>query len=254
MLKQPIGAACALALVCGLTAQVQAQPNPFRAYEEQPPPPPTTDDGATTAEPTDTSGGWRRSKDAAFTKGTWTAGGSMLLNATTTSNTLPSGSERTNTNVFVKLSPSLGYFVLDRLEISGSIGWLSRELDRGRTTDTATENSVLFEGTARYFLPINPRIALMGEGSLGGYLGSSNRIIAVQQGESSLEVNEETSTYGFALGLGLGASYQPAKSLQLRAGLNMISLLGSETIESVNEPLDVTTVNLGLNLGAVYLF
>ena len=240
--------AAALAGVA-LCSSAAAQPNPFDAYSEERAPEPEPEPEPEAREVTPPL---RMSR--AMGRGSWSLGAAALFSYTTTTNDVPSGDTRKNTTSFLKLSPSLGYFVLDNLEVAVSAGWLSRQLDRGRSMDTSTENALLVEATGRYFLQLDRRFALTGDLTLGGYFGGSTRFIEAQRGGEVVNIEEDTDTSGVSWGLGAGVANRAAEALQLRAGLGLTGLAGRERIASVEEELGVRTLNVGLTIGAFYLF
>ncbi len=246
--------------VGGWSTSVHALPDPFDAYEsskqEEPPrenKPPNREE----KEP-ETSGNPPTSEEDTLSshteKGAWVLGAGTLFNYTTTTNELTSGRERDNTTLFFRIDPSLGYFVIDNLEVAVSAGLLGRQLERGGN-DPATETSWLFEVSARYFWTLNRRFSLFFGLGLGGYFGSSERLITVEQeGEGAQTITERTDTLGGSVSSSLGVGYALSRSLQFRAGLGFSGLLGQETLTSAKDPLAVSTLNTGLAIGVYYTF
>ncbi len=244
-------AAASWALALTLAATAWGQPNPFEAHEDstkeveeapvevqRPEPPIVVPD-----------------QSASFRQGAFSLGADTLFNYTTTTNGLPDGGEVDNTTLFFRLTPTFGYFAVDQIEVSLSLGALSRQLDRGGN-QVSSENDLLIMASGRYFIPLVNRFALYADLGLGGYFGSSDRNLSapLSEGATPTKINEQTDTSGVAFSGSIGASYILADQVQLRAGLGTMGLIGSEEIISLKKSLDVTTFNTGLSIGLFYLF
>lgn len=231
----------------------QAQPNPFDAFEDSQGGEPSAGGAEGTSAPVPAPAPVLKHRKA----GSWNAGVHTVFNRTTVTNDLPDGGTAENSTLFLEIAPTLGTFVVDNVEVWGKIGLLARQLDRG--SDVSLEDNFLLEVGGRYHLPLTGAFALNGSVGVGGYLGSSDRQITLQvasgeDGSRPVKINEATSTQGFRFSVGLGAGYALLPSVQLRAGLSLIGLFGTETLESVKDSLSVSTVNTGLSLGVDYLF
>lgn len=234
--------------------QAASQPNPFEAHEDSQDTVEEAADPPKEDKPADPPKVVPRASRA-FKKGGFSLGAGTLFSQTSTTNGLPEGGEINNTTLFFRLAPQLGYFVIDNLEVSLSAGLLTRELDRGGN-DVAVENDLLIEATARYYVPLVERFALYADLGLGGYFGSSERLLSIPltEGAAATTINEQTDTSGAAFLGAIGASYVLVDKVQLRAGLGFTGLIGSEDITSVGESLSVSTFNTGLSIGLFYLF
>ena len=245
-------AALGVLATCTLVA---AQPNPFEAHRDAAPP---KAEAGVEAQPTSAPAPQSRFGSDQRAQGTWTAGIDTMVNHTTTTNELPGGSMVDNTTLFLELSPTLGYFIVDNVELWGTIGLLSRQLDRGGE-NVSLETDLLLEVGGRYWLPLGDRFSLIGSLGLGGYFGSSTRQIDIQEATGgdatrTVSINEDTDTKGFEFSATLGAAYAINPATQLRAGLGLVGLIGNEVLTSVKDPLSVTTFNTGLSIGVFYVF
>lgn len=195
----------------------------------------------------------KKEKWKPMAEGSWSLGLDTMFNYTSATNDLPDNAgEANNSTLFLRMTPSLGYFIIDNLELSLAGGILVRQLQR-EGDDTSPESNLLLEFTARYFTPPYKGFAMFVGAGVGGYFGSSERSIPVGDGSGQV-VNESTDTLGFSATGSLGASYIFRDNLQLRAGLAVSGLIGQETIPSLKEDLGVSTFNAGLNVGVYYVF
>lgn len=236
-----------------------AQPNPFEAYDtgkttvEQPAEAPGVDDAVQAAQPVKAPG----PKFEVATKGRMAVGFSGSFSSNSTTNDLAVGGEVENSTTFLRFSPTFGYYVIDRLEVSGSVGLLLRDLDRGGK-NTVSESSWMVEASGRYFLPFSEAISAYAGLGLGAYFGSSTTedtaAVLNDMGElveQKLKLNADSS--GLALLADFGFAYLFLPEWQLRAGLDITYLIGSEEI-SGGDTLDQSTFNMGLNLGFRRMF
>ncbi|MEZ4474450.1 MAG: hypothetical protein R3F60_27410 [bacterium] len=129
-----------------------------------------------------------------------------------------------------------------------------RQLDRGGSNRT-TESAWMVTASGRYFHALTPAFALFGGGGLGGTFGTSTRGLEVTDDQGRVrQVAEETTTRGFVLAADAGAAYLLRQRVQLRAGLDLAWILGSEEITSIKGQLGMTTFNTGLSLAAHVVF
>lgn len=250
-----------LAGVFGTLASTQraavAQPDPFLDYEtskaagEEPPQLPPEEPApplqAAPVGPAEPAEGDATGLQLPFEKGAWMVGGRTLFSYTGTRNELPSGSDQSNRTLFLRLTPTVGYFIDDNIQLSASVGWLFRSLSREDDVQ-ATESAWLFEAAGHYVLPMGKRFALVPGLGLGFYLGGSDRKLRLA-GE---EVNESTSTRGFSAAFYLGVAYQVATNWQVRSGVALSTLLGTETIR--DSSLSTSTAHFGLPVELYYTF
>ncbi len=253
-----VGVACALGLAAAsATAQPAEPPDPFADYEgwnsgEAPPPLPPAEESPTADAPKPA-----QAEDPStllpIQKGKWSLGGRALFSYTGTKNELLSGGDETNNTRFIRATPAAGYFILDQLQIGASFGLLSRSLARENGGE-ASETDWVLEATAHYYLPLSKRFALVPGAGLGFYLGSSDQTLRVLEGGELRDTTETTSTSGLLAGVYLGAAYQVSGSAQLRSGLALNALIGSERIDSKDQSLSASAVHIGLPIELFYTF
>ena len=238
------------------TAGAQGEPpDPFADYDgwaeggQAPSAPPTPAEARTApARPNAESGPVMR-----LEKGGFSVGGRALFSYTGASNELIDGSSESNTTLFMRAAPTVSYFLLDRLQLGASLGWMGRAL-ACESGGRATENDWVAEATAHYFLPLSSRFALAPGAGLGFYVGASDRSLLVVENGKLTETTETTSTAGVVAALYLNAAYQLGQNWQLRSGLAMNALLGSEKISSKNQSLGTSTLHVGIPIELFYTF
>lgn len=239
-----VAALAALPIVATPTAAV-AQPDPFEAYESARKP-------ASKAEPVAAPAPRARPAPPSVQmvrEGALLLGAGMVFNFTNATNELEEGGEATNSTYFLKLNPSLGYFISDNIEIGAAAGLVARELDRG-DGETTTDNAWFLSLTGRYFQPFTNAFSLYAGGSIGGAFGGSSRGLPVVDAEGRDRIlTEQTDTSALMLGADLGAAYMIRPRLQLRASIDLSWLSGSESITSLPKDLSVSSVNTGLGIG-----
>jgi hypothetical protein len=184
--------------------------------------------------------------DKVMQAGSWSLGADTTFNYST---------------LFLRLTPELGFFIIDNLELNLSAGLFVRQLVRKSDVEgqeepeTAPETNFLFELGARYFTPDYKGFSAFGGLGMGGYFGSSERNLTIEgtNGQPQ-QVVEPTDTAGFTVTGQLGAAYMMRERLQLRAGVALSYLIGSEDVPSQDESLGASTFNAGLTFGLHYHF
>ncbi len=255
----PRGFAAAAVGICAtlVTLNVAAQPDPFDDYEkwkqeDTAPPPAAPGDGTENKDPKEPAD----TDEPAFqrNKGLFSFGGRGMFSYTGTSNEALTGPDLSNTTLFYRLSPAVGYFLTENIQLGASIGLLGKSIAREGDRNT-TELDVLTEVTAHYVLPMGKRFALMPGVGLGVYLGSSDRPLRVEDSNGDVtETQENTSTFGVSGSLYLSVAYQLSKNVHLRTGLALNALIGTESVSSQDESLSSSTAHFGLPLELYYSF
>lgn len=229
------------------SSQAAAQPNPFEDYESTRPLINTGEQQGQAQAPAP------EPVVPLLEQGRLVLGGSGLLSYTNSSNDVSGGANRDNSTLFTRLTPSVGYFVLDRLEVSVTPGLMLRRLDRG-SQDASAELSWLMEVGARYHYPVHKRLSVFGGLGIGGYFGSSDRTLQATIEDETQTLEESTDTLGLSTTLNLGGGYMVTRQVQLRLGLDMTWLVGQESASSLEKDLNVSTFHLGLAAGVFYTF
>lgn len=242
-----------------------AQPDPFADYEagnvvEDPSslpdaaeaaPTPTEQDDEIAPPPRNDAP--PRDDSLATEAGDWLVGGRLLFSYSSTKNdTIGAGSE-SDAVLFSRVAPVVGWFPVERLELNGSLGLLSRSLAR-TDTKTATENDWVLEVGVRYAAPITDRFAIIPGLGLGAYFGRSERELTATEAGQTREFTEKTKARGGLLGIYLGVGYQLAEHWQIRSGLVFNGLLGTERVESLDESLATRSAHVGLPIEIYYTF
>jgi hypothetical protein len=240
----------ALALTFASPAVLAAgnAPDPFEDYAVSHPeaPPveavtPPTRPGASSSQEGSLALPWKR--------GNWQVGGFGTFSYSGSNSDLLSGGEESNRNLFLRLSPRVGYFLLDQVELGLSAGILTKSVNReGRTI--ASESDLFVEGTVHYALPMASRFALVPGAGLGLYFGSSSRPVTINGRES----DESTSSRGIALSIYPMLAYQLTPGWQIRSGLSMTLLYGSELIKSADKRLGTSGAYFGVPIQISYTF
>ena len=241
-----LSALCAALLIPRTAA---AQPDPFEDYERW-------KDGeadpaqAALAEPPpeEAVGPWR-----GFKQGTFTVGGRLQLSYTGTNNEVLEGVDESNNTYFFRLTPSVSYAPIDRLQVTVSAGVLSKSVaqEAGQDSD---ETNFFLEAAAHYQFPMGQRFSFIPGLGLGFYLGSGSRdLLLTRSGNTSL-TEESTTTSGFAAALYLGVGYALTEQWQIRSGLSLNAMFGSESIDSSDASLSTSTAHIGLPIEIFYAF
>ena len=108
--------------VLGLSTTGWSQPNPFDDYEKW-----KREDAAPAESPAPKTESPESSEEElvfSLKKGTLTLGGRGMFSYTGTSNEVLSGSDESNTTLFYRLAPAVGYSIRDDVQLGGSIGLL----------------------------------------------------------------------------------------------------------------------------------
>ncbi|MFO0661272.1 MAG: hypothetical protein U0165_15780, partial [Polyangiaceae bacterium] len=218
-----------------LSSLASAQPNPFTDYEAMKAgqPPPKADEPTAESDPV-----------YSVKKGSMLLGGRTSFSYAGTSNDTPSG-ERSNSTFFFRLTPTFGYYVADRILVGGSLGGLWKRLARD-SNSSSSESAWLFEVTGHYVVPLTQRFALAPGAGLGFYVGSSKIPLN--------GTDEATNTRGLAVALYVNAGYQVTQNLQLRSGLALFALAGSETVKSQDRTFSASAAHIGLPIEVFYTF
>ncbi len=164
------------------------------------------------------------------------------------------GGDVSDSNLFARLTPGLGYFLRDNLELGGNLGVMSRRVARDSDSG-ATSTDLVLEAFVRYHQPLGQRFMVIPSASLGGFIGSSARELSIITNQNMVQrVNEETSTSGMILSGALQIGYAFRPDLMLEAGITMTGLLASERFESDDARFWGWHFNSGLGLQASYFF
>jgi hypothetical protein len=234
----------ALGLGSCLARSAAAQPNPFDDYERfmagQPPPAaPVAPEPALRTTPMTWSLGL--GSQLGFSRLTYERGGGT--------------DDASSTALLFRLSPVLGLFVVDRIQIGLSPGLLVRS-GGNNGGDNATDANLLIEATAHYFAPLSPRLSFVPGIGLGGYFGSGSRTRTegTAANGTAIRPEREAKTAGLSLALYLGIAYQLFDHVQLRSGLTANTFFGWDSVERRNASLRNSATHIGIPIELFYTF
>ncbi|MEB2313939.1 MAG: hypothetical protein OZ921_18965 [Sorangiineae bacterium] len=182
-------------------------------------------------------------------QGSWQIGGFGTFEYAGSNSDLLNGGEESNRNLFLRIAPRFGYFILDRVELGGSLGILTKSLNR-EGKSLSSETDFMLEATISYAVPVTSRFALVPGAGLGFYLGSSSRPVNL----NGTETDEDTSSRGIAFSIYPMLAYQLTPDWQIRSGVAMTMLYGSELIKSADERLGTSAAYFGIPIQISYTF
>lgn len=241
-----ITAIAALGLAACLARSASAQPNPFDDYERfmagQPPP--------SAAAPVALEPALRT---AAMT---WSLGLRSQLGFSRLTYERGSGTDdASSTALLFRLSPALGLFVVDRVQIALSPGLLVRS-GGNNGGDNATDANLSIEATVHYFAPLSPRLSFVPGIGIGGYFGSGTRTRTEGTAVNGAAIRPErhADTAGMSLSLYLGIAYQLFEHVQLRSGLAANAFFGWDSVEGRDSSLRTTATHIGIPVDLFYTF
>jgi opacity protein-like surface antigen len=243
LVKRSLAVGAALTAL-GFGNVASAQPNPFVDYEAM-------KSGAPLPRESDAGSG---TVPAAVrfptTPGSMMLGGRTAFSYTGTNNEVAGGGSVSNRTFLYRITPTFSYLYKDKYLLSGSFGAIGKTITReGGRRDG--ELDWLLEISAHYVLPISDKVAFLPGAGLGGYLGSSTKETSGAQGQS---LTEETSTRGLAITLYANLAYQVMPNWQVRSGLALYGLTGSEKATSQPDRLGSSAVHVGLPVEIFYTF
>jgi hypothetical protein len=219
-----------------------AQPNPFADYEamKSGAPLPRESDGGTVP----------AAVRFPTTSGSMMLGGRTAFSYTGTNNEVPGGGSVSNRTFLYRITPTFSYLYKDKYLLSGSFGAIGKTITReGGRRDG--ELDWLLEVSAHYVIPISEKVAFLPGAGVGGYLGSSTKETTGSLGEA---LTEETSTRGLAITLYANLAYQVMPNWQVRSGLALYGLTGSEKATSQPDRQGSSAVHVGLPVEIFYTF
>ncbi len=180
---------------------------------------------------------------------TWQLSTGTSVSYDRSTNELLDGDDATNSTYLFRLNLGLGHYLLDRVLIEGTAGFMVRRLAR-QGGASSTEQDWVFQARAWYILPLTNRLGLMTGLGLGGYVGSSTRQFRTDE----TTLNEDTTTVGLAGDLMVGTMFTINDTDALRVLLDFTLLRGNEKVRSLDESLRVRASHFGLSLGYSHSF
>lgn len=259
--NSPVGGTPALALLFVLSTSSRAladePPDPFEDYKTvnpDAPPVVAVRPKEVEAAPKAVAADGENTAYVPFRRGSWLVGAGLAFSLNSSSNELVNGTDASNSNHFMRLQAHGGYFLIDRLQLGLGLGMMRKSLGR-EAGENSTETDFFFELNAHYVLPIVPRFAFTPGVGMGLYFGGSDRRLYVTgPNNTSVATTETTSTFGFHATLDLLFAYQLSPGWQLRSGLMLSGLVGSESVDSASRSLSSSAFTVGLPLQVNYTF
>lgn len=254
----PTLAAIAVAFCCASVSAQEAPSTPEEpTYDPYSPPPADAWDEPEEPTPAAPAAGAEAELEPAeavragpLSKGTFLFSADTLMSLTFTKNELYEGGSRSGSTFLFRMVPRLGYVVHENVEVALGAGVLTRQLFRDGG-ETATEVDGVLEVTGRYHVLLDQRLSVFAELSVGGYSGSSEQQIQVEDGK---KIDASTDTLGITLGAGAGAGWAVDENFSLRAGLGLLGLLGQESVATEGGSLSAATFHVGLVIAGAYRF
>ncbi len=184
--------------------------------------------------------------NAQMTKGDWVISGDTGMGFNNVTSTVKVGSESTDgpkTNTF-SVSPSVGYFVIDRLAVGIELGYMSATTKyEGMKSKTST--FAVMPTATYYFTNSSKLVPFLGAGI--GYASVKN------SGEASfmgMSASTENTTDGLAWKVKGGVTYMATQSLGINLGVSYDQFSNKETVMNTDVKTNVKT--FGVNVGFSY--
>lgn len=184
--------------------------------------------------------------NAQMTKGDWVISGNTgfgFNNVTTKVKAEGQSADGPKISTF-SLTPSVGYFVIDRLAVGIDLGLTSATTKYEGTKSTTTSFSVMPTATY-YFTNDSKFVPYLGAGI--GYASVKNKGEVNFMGLSS---SDETTTDGLAWKVKGGVTYMATQSLGINLGVSYDQFSNKETYMGTDVKTKVNT--FGVNVGFSY--
>jgi outer membrane protein len=182
--------------------------------------------------------------NAQMTKGDWVISGNTgagFNNVTTTIKANGESVDGPKVSTF-SVTPSVGYFVIDKLAVGIDLGFLTATTKYEGLKSTTTSFSVMPTATY-YFTNSSKLVPFLGAGI--GYASAKNK------GEADfMGISDETTTDGLAWKVKGGVTYMVTQSLGINLGVSYDQFSNKETYNNVDVKTHVNT--FGVNVGFSY--
>ncbi|PKF75896.1 OmpW family outer membrane protein [Chryseobacterium sp. PMSZPI] len=187
--------------------------------------------------------------NAQMTKGDWVISGNTGIgfnNVTTTVKVAGQSVDGPKTNTF-SITPSVGYFVIDKLAVGIDLGYVTATTKYQRNKTTISNFSVMPTATY-YFTNSTKFVPFLGAGI--GY--ASNKTKANYNDGSLIDplMQTETTTDGLAWKVKGGVTYMATQSLGINLGLSYDQFSNKETF--MNNEIKTNVKTFGVNVGFSY--
>jgi len=184
--------------------------------------------------------------NAQMTKGDWVVSGNTgfgFNNVTTTVKAGGQSADGPKVSTF-SITPSVGYFVIDKLAVGIDLGLTSATTKYEGTKATTTSFSVMPTATY-YFANDSKFVPFLGAGI--GYASVKNK---GEMNVLGVSASDETTTDGLAWKVKGGVTYMATQSLGINLGVSYDQFSNKQTIMNTDVKTNVKT--FGVNVGFSY--
>ncbi|NML57400.1 OmpW family outer membrane protein [Chryseobacterium cheonjiense] len=184
--------------------------------------------------------------NAQMTKGDWVVSGNTgfgFNNVTTTVKVGEESADGPKVSTF-SITPSVGYFVIDKLAVGIDLGLTSATTKYEGTKATTTSFSVMPTATY-YFANDSKFVPFLGAGI--GYASVKNK---GEMNVLGVSASDETTTDGLAWKVKGGVTYMATQSLGINLGVSYDQFSNKQTIMNTDVKTNVKT--FGVNVGFSY--
>lgn len=184
--------------------------------------------------------------NAQMTKGDWVVSGNTGFGFNNVTTTVKAGGESADgpkVSTF-SITPSVGYFVIDKLAVGIDLGLTSATTKYEGTKTTTTSFSVMPTATY-YFANDSKFIPFLGAGI--GYASVKNK---GEMNVLGVSASDETTTDGLAWKVKGGVTYMATQSLGINLGVSYDQFSNKQTIMNTDVKTNVKT--FGVNVGFSY--
>ncbi|SIS67429.1 outer membrane protein [Chryseobacterium ureilyticum] len=190
--------------------------------------------------------------NAQMTKGAWVISGNTGLgfnNVTTTTKVGDKSIDIPKTNTF-SVTPSVGYFVINKLAIGIDLGYINTKTTYERYKNTDISFSIMPTGTY-YFTNSSKIVPFLGAGV--GYVSNTTKIRSRDNNviPNTLIILDQSSTIdGLAWKVKGGATYMATQSLGINLGISYDQFSHKDTF--MDQDVKATFKTFGVNVGFSY--
>lgn len=184
--------------------------------------------------------------NAQMTKGDWVISGDTGVgfnNVTTTIKVGDQSLEGPKVNTF-SISPSVGYFVIDKLAVGIELGYINATTKYQGLKSKTSSFSVM--PTATYYFANSSKLVPF----LGAGIGYASVKSSGQTNFMGMIASSETTTDGLAWKVKGGVTYMATQSLGINLGVSYDQFSNKETIMNTDVKTNVKT--FGVNVGFSY--
>lgn len=190
--------------------------------------------------------------NAQMTKGSWVISGNTGLgfnNVTTTTKVGDNSVDIPKTNTF-SVTPSVGYFIIDKLSIGIDLGYINTKTTYERSKNTDSSFSIIPTGTY-YFTNSSKIVPFLGAGV--GYISNTTKIRSRDKNviPNTLIILDQSSTIdGLVWKVKGGVTYMATESLGINLGVSYDQFSHKNTF--MNQEVKATFKTFGVNVGFSY--